>query len=466
MQAGQETTHFILRPGEEARAPLAVLLFSEGRDWIGTQNLWRRWMRAHNMPKPGGKDVPALRAAGAFKYETLGWGVALLNEKEQTTLIHRYAEEKIKLNCWWVDILGAGTFENYSDKYIRNSPYMVTWETDRKRFPNGLRAVGDLAKAQGQKFLVWYEPEHVNANYVLYQQHPEYLLSVPDDPDLKKRKNQGIALGERRVVNLGHPDAWKWTVELFSRLIKDEGIDIYRLDFNIEPLIFWRHNDTPDRQGMTENLYVQGFLRFLDELRTRHPELLIDTCASGGRRNDLETLRRAVPLWQSDRHGMDVVLQNQRYGLALWLPYFGTGTHARNPYQFRSSFGSSLVTSWDVRDTKYDYALMRRLNDEFWKVAPFFLEDYYPLLSTGPWLAWQYDRPQEGDGLVQAFRRGDESVHTHRLSGLDPAARYAVTNFDIEGSTEVSGKELMEQGLKVEINDKPGAAVIVYRRIR
>ena len=473
VQAGQEATRFTLRPGEEARSPLSVLLFSEAGDWIGTQNLWRRWMRAHNMPKPGGKDVPAIRAGGAFLYEKLGWGVELLNEKEQATLIRRYAEEKLKLNCWWVDILGAGTFENYSDEY-HNERFIATWETDRRRYPNGLRAVSDRAHANGERFLVWFEAEQVCANYVLYKQHPEWLLSVPDDPAIKKQPNQILPLGERRLVNLGNPDAWKWTVELFSRLIQEEGIDIYRMDFNIEPLIFWRHNDAPDRQGMTENLCIQGYLRFLDELRTRHPELLIDTCSSGGRRNDLETLRRAVPLWQSDAWGPDVTLQNQRYGLALWIPYFGTGTHALNPYQFRSSFGSSLVTSWDVRNPKLDYDMLRRLNDEFWKVAPFFVEDYYPLAASGSWLAWQYNRPRAGDGMVQAFRRGGESVQRHRLSGLDQNARYEVTDFDMEGSTKVSGgsaglttgKELMDKGLTVEIKDQPGAAVIVYRRLR
>ena len=484
VQAGQELTHFKLLPGEEARAPLAVLLFKKGGGWIETQNLWRRWMRAHNMPKPGGKDVPVLRAGGAFLYAGLGWGVELLNEKEQTTLIDRFDAERIKLNCWWVDILGAGTHEPYTDAYIRSEdmPWMpaeylrsfVTWETDRTRFPNGMRAVSDRAHAKGQKFLVWFEPEHVNANNVLYKQHPDWLLSVPDDPGIKKQINQGIVLGERRVVNLGNPAALKWTIEMFSRLIKDEGVDIYRLDFNIEPLLFWRHNDAPDRQGMTENLYVQGYLGFLDALLERHPRLLIDTCSSGGRRNDLETLRRAVPLWQSDHHGPDVVLQDQRYGLALWLPYFGTGTNAQDPYQFRSAFGSSLVTSWDVRDTKLNYDLLRRLNDEFWKVAPFFVEDYYPLAASGSWLAWQYNRSQEGDGMVQAFRRGDESAQTHRLYGLEPAAQYEVTNFDSAGTTVLSGgsaglttgKELMEQGLTVEIKDQPGAAVIVYRRLR
>jgi hypothetical protein len=78
--------------------------------------------------------------------------------------------------------------------------------------------------------------------------------------------------------------------------------------------------------------------------------------------------------------------------------------------------------------------------------------------------------------LVQAFRRPDSPFvrADFRLRGLDPAAMYEVANLDVAGSTKVSGgstplttgKELMEIGLAMEIKDKPGAAVIVYRRVK
>ena len=72
-------------------------------------------------------------------------------------------------------------------------------------------------------------------------------------------------------------------------------------------------------------------------------------------------------------------------------------------------------------------------------------------------MAWQYDRPDAGEGMVQAFRRPDNSDTTKhfRLSGLDPAAQYEITNFDVEGSTKASGQDLMENGLTVEIKDQP-----------
>ena len=98
------------------------------------------------------------------------------------------------------------------------------------------------------------------------------------------------------------------------------------------------------------------------------------------------------------------------------------------------------------------------------------LGDYYPLtpysLKPDQWIAWQFNRPEPGDGMVQVFRREQcsDSSLVCRLHGLEPAATYELTNFDVAGATVVSGKDLMEKGLTVEIKDQPGAAVIVYRR--
>ena len=97
------------------------------------------------------------------------------------------------------------------------------------------------------------------------------------------------------------------------------------------------------------------------------------------------------------------------------------------------------------------------------------LGDYYPLtpysLKLDQWIAWQFNRPDQGDGMIQAFRRDNcvEAVKTFRLSGINPNSLYEVTNFDLEGSTSISGKELMEKGLTVEIKDNPGSAVITYK---
>jgi alpha-galactosidase len=265
-----------------------------------------------------------------------------------------------------------------------------------------------------------------------------------------------------------------WLVEHFSQTIKKEKISVYRQDFNIEPLVFWRNTDAADRQGITENLYVQGYLRFWDGLLDRDPDLLIDTCASGGRRDDIETFRRSVPLWRSDDSGNPVVEQNHTYGLALWVPYFGSGIARTDSYAFRSVLGSSLVASWDLRDKRYDYNNLRALTTEFWRAASYFVGDYYPLTQfpsgTDNWMAWQFNRPEQGDGVVQAFFRDEnnnqvEPARNLRLRGLDPAAMYQVTDFDAGTPNTISGSRLMQEGLQVKFLIKPGAAVFTYKRL-
>jgi alpha-galactosidase len=119
-----------------------------------------------------------------------------------------------------------------------------------------------------------------------------------------------------------------------------------------------------------------------------------------------------------------------------------------------------------------DLRTIKTYYDEWRLIAPLMLADYYPLtpysLQLDQWIAWQFNRPEQGDGVIQAFRRDkcDDSAKTFRLSGLDPAAQYELTNFDVEGTTKITGKELMEKGLTVEIKDKPGSAVITYKQTK
>lgn len=295
---------------------------------------------------------------------------------------------------------------------------------------------------------------------------------------------QGGATGTQ-LLDLGNPKAWKWLVEHVDRLIVDSGIDLYRQDFNMDPLIFWRGNDTVDRQGITENRHVVGYLAYWDELRRRHPNMLIDSCASGGRRNDLETMRRAVPMWRSDYAFEPIGHQCMTYGISMWLPYYGTGTVATadapyygggltpvQPYAFWSNATPSLVSGIDLRVKEIDYSALRRLFGDWREVVSNYYGDYYPLTSYSQaddtWIAWQFNRPQTGEGVVQAFRRGkaaDEIAHL-KLRGLDPKASYIVKVLDGEalGKTEWSGAELMDHGLPVSLKDRPAAAVITYTR--
>ncbi|MGQ9699045.1 MAG: alpha-galactosidase [Armatimonadota bacterium] len=445
VRAGQELTHLRLRAGERIRTPLIVVMKWSG-DRLDAQNLWRRFMLTHNMPRPDGKPLgPYFAGCSSHQFGEM----IHANEANQKEFIDRYLEEGLRIDYWWMD---AGWYVNRT-----GWPDTGTWEVDRGRFPNGLRAITDHAHAKGVKCLLWFEPERVAPGTWLYENHPEWLIGRD---------------GEQKVLNLGNKDAWRWLVDHVDKILREEGIDLYRHDFNIDPLGLWRACDAPDRQGMTENAYVVGFLAYWDELRRRHPGMLIDTCASGGRRNDIETLRRSVPLHRSDFIIDPEAQQQHTYGIAFWIPFYGAGVNGTDEYTFRSQMCPWNTGCWDVRRRDLDYGFLRRMYRQRRSVAHYYMGDYYPLTpystANDVWIAWQFHRPDIGEGMVQAFRRRESSYEAarFRLKGLEPDAAYVVRDLDSRRGRSYTGRELMEVGLRMEIARRPGAALLVYKKRR
>ena len=443
--AGQELTHLKLHPGEEIRTPLVVLQFWNG-DWIRAQNIWRKWMLAYNVPKPDGKiPEPELFGCSSHVFSEM----MLANEQNQIEFIDRYLAEKVNIGHWWMDA-GWYPFDDVG------WPKTGTWEVDKKRFPNGLKAISDHAHAKGVKTILWFEPERVHPDTWLTKNHPEWILG-------------GVNGG---LLNLGNPEALNWLTNHVDKLMTDEGIDLYRQDFNMDPLTYWRDNDSEDRQGITEIRHIEGYLAYWDELLRRHPHMFIDSCASGGRRNDLETMRRAIPLWRTDYRCEPDGTQNCTYGISFWIPLSGTGAADVDPYTFRSNMAPFTNCLWDMRSKTLDYDLMRKLTGQWRQVSAYYTGDYYPLttysLDDDAWVAWQFDRPELGEGMVQAFRRS-ESMYAaigFQLKGLDPNAKYIVTNMDRKGSKRMTGRQLMDGYLLIEITEKPGSALITYKKVK
>ena len=172
------------------------------------------------------------------------------------------------------------------------------------------------------------------------------------------------------------PGQWSALTASFSnQAAQGHQLDVFGQDFNMDPLDYWNAKDIPGRTGMTQVKHVTGHLAFWDELRKRHPHLWIDSCASGGRRNDLETMRRSVPLLRSDYQFEPTGNQSQTYGISLWLPYFGTGVGPQTTndggwgpgqYVVRSSLAPSYASSVDAGTaSQEDWALLRTMNEEF-----------------------------------------------------------------------------------------------------
>jgi alpha-galactosidase len=474
LTAGQQTVHMYLQPGEEIRSPLIALVFWKGTDVVAAQNIWRRWMIAHNLPRTADGKLPPTQivACSSHQFKEMTQG----NEENQKLFVDRYLAEGMKLDYWWMD---AGWYPCHGE-WVNTG----TWEPDPERFQRGLRAVSDHAHARGVKIIVWFEPERVGDPHSwLATNHPEWLLSkkgeVPPPP-----AGGALGSGPGSLLNLGNPEALKWLINHVDQTIKEQGIDLYRQDFNMDPLTFWRGADEPDRQGSTENHYVQGYLAYWDGLRQRNPQLRIDSCASGGRRDDLETLRRATPLIRSDYLFEPIGQEDHHFSYASWIPYHGAGYvvgHSAigfkekddiDSYSFRANMSPSLTLCYDMRQTNLDYDLARKLFAQLKEIGPDYLGDFYPLtpysLSNNVWLAWQYDRPEAGQGVIQAFRRPESKVEAaqFKLRGLAARTQYTVTDLDHpENSKTYSGEQLMHQGINISITGEPGAVVFTYKKV-
>ena len=275
--------------------------------------------------------------------------------------------------------------------------------------------------------------------------------------------------GDFRLFNFGNAAAAKWMTEHIDGILREQGVDLLRHD-GIPPLAYWRANDAPDRLGISEIKHIEGLLGFWDELRRRHPQLRIDICSGGGSRNELETLRRAVPLWRSDYAYETTGMQSLTYGMSLWIPYFGTGTNASDSYTFRSQMAPAIITSWDVRrDTPGQPDFRRRMLSDFRRVADHYYSDFYPLTAyrndNDVWMAWQWNQSERG--IVQAFRRPQSPAVAmqFKLRGLDPKAVYRIKNFDNTEPRKIIGKKLQEEGLLISLPRTRSAAVIAYERI-
>jgi len=451
LKAGMANLKLFLYSGETIRTPGICMLFWQNEDRIAGQNQFRRFLLAHHSRKIDDKfaEYPV---SGGFN-----WGdpypcneYSCLTEDYACALINRYKQFGITPEVFWLD---AGWYTGCGEWSVNTG----NWTVEESRFPNRLKPLSDAAHKVGAKFMVWFEPERVHANTKFAREHPQWMLREPGNKD-------------NYLFNLGNAGARKWFLEYFGDFIEKNGIDHYRQDFNIRPAPFWAANDEPGRTGMTEIRYIEGLYAYWDYLLDRFPNLLIDNCASGGRRLDLETVSRSAPLWRTDyQYGEPNGYQCHTYGLNFYLPLSGTGLNQTDPYTFRSSLGSAVVLNWKITNRDFSIPEMQQCIADFKEFRPYYYEDYYPLTGLGDltgddvWLAYQLNKPSDNSGIVVAFRRKDNHSNTLsvKLKGLNPDTTYTIYNDNDKSEISKTGKELVE-GITLEINSAPGSLLLKY----
>ena len=482
IKAGMEKTRFFLYPGEKIRTPRILSIEWEGYDFEKGNNLLRHLLFEHYIPRIKGNPVmpPAAYCLQWYFYLT-----DRANANLEMTALPKAAS--IGLDTYWIDACWYGGKKAWWEE-------VGSWTVNKEKFPHGLKPIADAAHKAGMKFVLWFEPERVRKNSIIHREHPEFLLTG-NSPD-------------NFLFNLGMPEALNYIKSVVSNHICEIGIDIYRQDFNMDPLSYWRAADTNDRQGITEIRYIEGLYKLWDELRQQHPDTAIDNCASGGRRIDLETISRAIPLWPSDfmdigglNTGMGIYTGSQciKAGLARWVPLFGGGVWNFTPYGFRSAmiggftFGFNIedrylccgderkIKIWKdvlskgktLLDSDFPIKLAKKAIKEWKSIRKFFTGDFHLLLpltiSYHDWCAYQFHRNDLEEGIALFFRRHKSPFPEIEagLKDIKTKGKYMVSlspGFNEKSGQIMDGKNLVE--LRVRIADLPGSILLRYSRIK
>jgi alpha-galactosidase len=438
IQSGQQLTHFRLHPDESVRTPRILLVAWKGPDRFRGHNLLRRLLLTHYVPRVNGEAVAALTVGGdAGDYNGIPEQMAL-------NTIAKLAGK------------GLDAYERDAGWYVGGWPSAGSWTHDTVQYPRGLRPLSDAAHRNGMLFHLWFEPERASPESLIWKEHPQWLL--------KKQEAGWPDTHAEALFNLGNPDARAWMTDLLSKRITEYGVDIYRQDRNFHPQMYWRAADAKDRQGIAEIRHVEGHYALWDELLRRHPGLRIDNANWRCTGPDLEMTMRSMGScsrceWK-DCGSDPISNQMGTVGASLYVPVHSNGAYKPRPYELRSTSvgggGSGIWTAPEIAEAK----LIRRLSQG----------DFYPLtpidLSEESWCAWQFDRPELGEGIIVVIRRPKTPIDSFSLSPHtpDPTATYDVDfreTFDVRETRRMTGKELAN--IPITLANRPSSLLIHYK---
>ena len=444
---GQKRLAGYLEPGESVRAPLASLTFYSGSNPVKGFNVFRSWILGSVLPENAPRlqnnldvlFVSSVRTAAEILYD--------LDNYDRDRLSH--------IDNLWMD---AGWFSDGSDGEDDWSDQVGNWKAHESRFPNGIREISDYAARYGVGLVLWYEPERLAKGSLLDSvgsKHDGWTVSVRDSDDL--------------MWNLGNDDARAYLSEFIAASLTENGVSVYRQDFNFDPAPYWRKADRKlysCRAGFAENHYITGLYAFLDYLLENVPGLTMDNCAAGGRRLDLEMTRRGVPMWRSDyncdqtKPDLHDATQAHTYGISFWLPVSGTFLNFEDDYAARSCIMPILQVPMSA-DKAALTAYSKERADQ--------LKNYFPIACGGTdkkaVTAMQYGDEKEGCVLIYQHEDAEISEFRFKFSGLDKDAVYTVTDADSPASAvTATGAALMNEDHAQKLTGARHAYILRYKR--
>ena len=428
-----------LEPGEAFTTPEANLVFSH-KGLGGMSADFHRLYRDHMCR---GKYRNTRRPVLLNTWE--GCYFAIDEEK-----IEKIAVEAAKLGVELLVVDDGWFGERHSD-----TSSLGDWFPCPSKLPDGVAGLARKVNAAGCRLGIWFEPEMISKNSVLYTKHPDWTLCVEGKP-ISQGRNQYI-------LDLSREDVQDYLYEAIAKVIQEGNIDYIKWDFNRNFAEVGSKLLPADRQGEVSHRYVLGLYALMERLVTTFPDVLFESCSGGGGRFDAGMLYYMPQIWTSD--DTDAIMRSAiQYGTSLVYPPSCMSAHisacpnhqtwrsvpykTRQDVAYTGSFGFELDP---LKLTEEQKAEMAATIQEYKSFGDLFVNGtYYRManINEDRCAAWMYlsaDKKEIFAVYVQPDVNLEGSIRKLRLSGLEEEAVYV----DQARKRKYTGAALLYDGLPV-----------------
>ena len=356
----------------------------------------------------------------------------------------------------------------------RNDDYrgLGDWYVNLEKLPDGISGLSRKIEALGLKFGLWVELEMVNKDSDLYRAHPDWIIGAPGRFESHGRHQHVLDFSRKEVVD--------YIYEMISKVLRESSISYIKWDMNRYMSEPYSRGASAAHQGMVMHKYILGVYDLYTRLTTEFPEILFESCASGGARFDPAMLYFAPQTWTSDDTDASERVKIQ-YGTSMVYPVVSMGSHVSavpnhqllrtTPLETRGNvayFGTfgyeldlNLLSDEEIEMVKKQITFMKQYRDLIQVEG-----DFYRLLSPfagndAAWMVVSRDQTEAIAGFYQRLNKINASWLRLRLQGLNEDSLYEVSR-NVLGETksyQAYGSELMYAGIPIdreELNEKGG----------
>ncbi len=356
-------------------------------------------------------------------------------------------------------VLDDGWFGERNDDFAG----LGDWVENPKKLPQGIAGLARKINAMGLKFGFWIEPEMVNPDSNLYRRHPDWVLSVPG------RKS---SLGRHQLVlDFSREEVVDHIYGMLHKILKDAPVSYIKWDMNRSLTEVFSVEADPCEQGMVYHKYVLGVYSLYSRLIEAFPDILFESCSSGGNRFDAGMLYYAPQAWCSDNTDAIDRLRIQ-YGTSYGYPIVSIGSHVSAVPNQQTGRSVSIGTRANVAyfgTFGYELDLNEISDEEFEEVKGQieFMKKYRELIQYGDfyrlrspfetdqtaWMVVSQDKRKAIAGFYCLRSNVNTLPGFLRLAGLDKNILYKMEGRDYYGD------ELMNMGITIAEFYKQGFTI-------